>query len=222
MTSVRPWLFCGAAGLIALSPSAVPLGAAVLQQPSTSVSAQSGVAETAGLIDEYCVTCHNERRNTGGLALDVIDVASVSEHPEVWEKAVRKLRARAMPPADRRRPDERGYQAMLAYLETELDRVAEANPDPGRTDTFRRLNRTEYQNTVRDLLALDVDVTTLLPRDDAAYGFDNVSLAGLSPTLMERYLSAARAKLESRSANACSIRFSRRRRYASRTNTFAI
>ena len=80
---------------------------------------------------------------------------------------------------------------MLAYLETELDRVAEANPDPGRTDTFRRLNRTEYQNAVRDLLALDVDVTALLPRDDAAYGFDNVSLSGLSPTLMERYLSAA-------------------------------
>ena len=151
MVSAPPLLSYSAAGLIALSLGAVELLAAELQQPSAVASAQSASAETAGLIEEYCVTCHNERRNTGGLALDAIDVASVSEHPEVWEKAVRKLRARAMPPAERRRPDERGYQAMLTYLETELDRVAEANPDPGRTDTFRRLNRTEYQNVVRDL-----------------------------------------------------------------------
>ena len=191
MTSARPWLAYSMAGLVALSLSAAHLGAAEPQQPPTVATAQSVSGDPAAIIDQYCVRCHNERRNTGGLALDVIDVGNVGENIEVWEKAVRKLRARAMPPADGPRPDERGYDVMLSYLETALDRVATASPDPGRTDTFRRLNRTEYQNAIRDLLALDVDVTAFLPRDDASYGFDNVSLAGLSPTLMERYLSAA-------------------------------
>ncbi len=198
MTSARPWLICSTAVLVAvslsaahLSLSAVHLGAAELQQPATVASAQSVSGETSGLIDQYCVRCHNTQRNTGGLALDAIDVGNVGENVEVWEKAVRKLRARAMPPAGGQRPDESGYEVMLAYLETSLDRAAAASPDPGRTDTFRRLNRTEYQNAIRDLLTLEVDVTALLPRDDASYGFDNVSLAGLSPTLMERYLSAA-------------------------------
>ena len=89
------------------------------------------------------------------------------------------------------RPDEAAYDDLVSYLEGELDRLALAAPDPGRTDTFRRLNRTEYQNAIRDLLALDVDVTALLPRDDASYGFDNVGAVNLSPTLLERYLSAA-------------------------------
>ena len=191
MTSTRPWLALGTAGLVALSLGAAHLDAAEPQQPSTVASAQSAPGDPAGIIDQYCVSCHNERRSTGGLALDAIDVRNVGENVEVWEKAVRKLRARAMPPADRPRPDESGYEVMLSYLETALDRVAAANPDPGRTDTFRRLNRTEYQNVIRDLLVLDVDVTAFLPRDDASHGFDNVSLAGLSPTLMERYLSAA-------------------------------
>ena len=191
MTSARPLLAYSTAGLVTLSFSAAHLGAAQPQQPSPVAAAQSVSDDPSGLIDEYCVRCHNERRNAGELALDVIDVRDVGQNVEVWEKAVRKLRARAMPPADRPRPDERGYREMLAYLETALDRVAAASPDPGRTDTFRRLNRTEYQNAIRDMLVLDVDVTALLPRDDASYGFDNVSLAGLSPTLMERYLSAA-------------------------------
>ncbi len=189
MTSTRPWLVYGAAGLVALSLFATDPGPAEAQQPSVISAAQS--SETAGLIGQYCVRCHNEQRLTAGLALDAIDVGNVGENVEIWEKAVRKLRARAMPPADRPRPDEPDYAIMLSYLETALDRVAAASPDPGRTDTFRRLNRTEYGNAIRDLLALDVDVTALLPRDDASYGFDNVSLAGLSPTLMERYLSAA-------------------------------
>ena len=191
MRSTRPWLASGTSGLVALSLFAAHPGIAEPQQPSTAASAQSAPGDPAGIIDQYCVRCHNTQRNTSGLALDAIDVGNVGENVEVWEKAVRKLRARAMPPADGPRPDESGYEVMLSYLETALDRVAAANPDPGRTDTFRRLNRTEYQNAVRDLLALDVDVTAFLPRDDASYGFDNVSLAGLSPTLMERYLSAA-------------------------------
>ena len=147
--------------------------------------------EPADLIDQYCTRCHNDRQRQGELSFDGIDIADIAAEQEVWEKAVRKLRARAMPPANRPRPDEAGYQELLSYLEGELDAIAVARPNPGRTDTFRRLNRTEYRNAIRDMLALDVDVTALLPRDDASYGFDNVNLATLSPTLLERYLSAA-------------------------------
>ena len=96
------------------------------------------------------------------------------------------------PPAPGRpRPDDAGYDAFQSYLETALDRAAAARPDPGRTDTFHRLNRAEYQNAIRDLLAVDVDAASLLPADDASHGFDNVNVGGLSPTLLERYLTAA-------------------------------
>src|SRR4029077_18409321 len=99
---------------------------------------------------------------------------------------------RSMPPAGLPRPDESTYQALIAQLETSLDRAAAAHPNPGRSDTFRRLNRTEYQNAIRDLLALEIDASPLLPSDDASYGFDNVTVGELSPTLLERYVSAAR------------------------------
>jgi mono/diheme cytochrome c family protein len=146
---------------------------------------------TRAALDQYCVGCHNERTKTAGLAFDTLDVARAGERPDVWERVVRKLRGRMMPPLGRRRPDEQTYDALVHDLETVLDRAAAANPNPGRTETFRRLNRTEYQNAIRDLLALDVDVASLLPKDDASYGFDNVSVGGLSPTLLERYLAAA-------------------------------
>ena len=96
-----------------------------------------------------------------------------------------------MPPAGGRRPDEAAYKAALTSLESALDGVAAAHPNPGRTDTFRRLNRTEYHNAVRDLLALEVDVADLLPGDSSSYGFDNITVGDLSPTLLERYVSAA-------------------------------
>src|SRR5207249_8541288 len=115
----------------------------------------------------------------------------VSEHPDAWEKVVRKIRARQMPPVGMPRPDEAAYDAAIASLETSLDRAAAANPDPGRTATLRRLTRTEYQNAIHDLLALEVDVTSLLPADDSSYGFDNVTVGDLSPTLLDRYVSAA-------------------------------
>jgi hypothetical protein len=120
-----------------------------------------------------------------------LDAQNVGTHRELWEKVARKLRARAMPPAGAPRPDEPTLQRFVATLETALDRAAAASPDPGRTDTFRRLTRIEYQNAIRDLFALEIDVAELLPKDDASYGFDNVSAVGLSPTLLERYLSAA-------------------------------
>ena len=147
----------------------------------------AAVPPERAVINKYCVGCHSSKVKAGGLALDAADPG-----PDVWEKVVRKLRARYMPPAGLPRPDERTYDALVSSLETSLDRAAAAKPNPGRTDTFRRLNRTEYQNAIRDLLAVEVDVTSLLPSDESSHGFDNVTVGDLSPTLLERYLSAAR------------------------------
>ena len=177
---------------------AAPLAAAEAEaQPVSSAPARAeSAASERAVINRYCVTCHSARLQTGGLSLEGVDVGDVAAHAEVWERVVRKLRAGAMPPQPRPRPDPATHQRLLAYLETALDDAARANPDPGRTETFRRLNRTEYQNAIRDLLALEIDVTALLPRDDAAFGFDNVNTGRLSPTLMERYLAAARTVSE--------------------------
>ena len=143
------------------------------------------------LVEDYCVTCHDDEEKKGGLSLERVS-ADVSQQQEVWEKVVRKLRARQMPPVGRKeRPDEATYDSTVRYLETSLDRAAAAHPNPGRTATIRRLTRTEYQNAIRDLLALDVDVTSLLPADESSYGFDNVTVGDLSPTLLDRYMSAA-------------------------------
>ena len=101
------------------------------------------------------------------------------------------MRARQMPPAGMPRPSEQTYDEIVASLEAPLDRAATAHPNPGRTDTFRRLNRTEYRNAVRDLLALDIDVAALLPGDESSHGFDNVTVGDLSPTLLDRYVAAA-------------------------------
>ena len=143
------------------------------------------------LVEEYCVSCHDDEEKKGGLSLALVS-PDVARDAEVWEKIVRKLRARQMPPVGRKeRPDEATYDATVRSLETLLDRAAAAHPNPGRTATIRRLTRTEYRNAVRDLLALDVDVDALLPADESSYGFDNVTVGDLSPTLLDRYLSAA-------------------------------
>lgn len=147
--------------------------------------------ELARFTARYCVACHSSASQAGGLALDVLSGQAIDRHPEAWERVVRKLRTRQMPPVDRARPDERTYEAVSAWLETRLDRAAAAHPDPGRTETFRRLNGTEYQNAIRDLLALEIDAGALLPRDPSSNKFDNVTVSDLSPTLMDRYLSAA-------------------------------
>ncbi len=140
---------------------------------------------------QYCVGCHTSKVKSGGLSLDTLNVENPGEHADTWEKVVRKLGGRMMPPPGRPRPDEGAYDMLVSYLENSLDRAAAANPNPGRTNTFRRLNRIEYQNAIRDLLALDVDVASMLPKDDASFGFDNIGVKALSPTLLERYLSAA-------------------------------
>jgi hypothetical protein len=142
-------------------------------------------------IDQYCVVCHNERTNTAELPLDVINEQEISKNPAAWERVVRQLRVRYMPPPGLPRPSEEAYDALVASLSGDLERIAAAKPDPGRTDTFRRLNRTEYRNAIRDLLAVDVDVSSLLPSDETSHGFDNIIVGELSPTLLERYLAAA-------------------------------
>ena len=169
------------------------VGIAVLVAGGRLAAVQSPVSASPerAAINQYCVTCHNDRLKTGGLSLASLDPADVGANAAVWEAVLRKLRARAMPPATARRPDGPTYDRLISSLESQLDQWAVAHPDPGRTDTFRRLTRAEYQNAIRDLMALDVDVTELLPKDDASFGFDNVSAVGLSPTLVERYLAAA-------------------------------
>ena len=153
------------AGLIAASGFMFALEA---QQPSAGAPAPP--AAHREVINKYCVSCHNERMKRGALALDTVVALDVGENPEVWEKVVRKVRARQMPPVGLPRPDEATYQATISSLEQSLDRAAAAHPNPGRTDTLRRLNRTEYRNAIRDLLALDVDVAALLPATSPATG----------------------------------------------------
>jgi mono/diheme cytochrome c family protein len=154
---------------------------------------QPGASEYAGLVGTYCVTCHNDALKTGGLSLQTLELATVPDHAQVWEKVVRKLRTGEMPPSTvRSRPDPRASAALVTFLETTLDRAAAADPNPGRTPVHR-LNRAEYSNAVRDLLAVDVRPGEWLPVDDSGYGFDNIAaVLSTSPALLDRYMSAAR------------------------------
>jgi mono/diheme cytochrome c family protein len=170
------------------------IGAALWLAVTVSTAAQAPVpdpAVTRATLNQYCVTCHNSRLKTGGLSLESLDVGQLDQHAEIWEQVVRKLRTGSMPPPAARRPDQAGYDRLIAALESGLDRAAAAHPNPGRP-LMHRLNRSEYKNAVRDLLALDVDVASLLPPDDSAFGFDNIAdMLGVSPVLLERYLNAA-------------------------------
>ena len=143
------------------------------------------------LFEQYCYDCHDSSSQKGDLVLEDLDPKKAAAHPDIWEKVVRKLDHRQMPPLNEERPDDAAYRQIVALLSSQLDRAAASAPNPGRTDTFRRLTRTEYQNAVRDLLAVDIDATTLLPNDEPSHGFDNVTVGNLSPTLLDRYVSAA-------------------------------
>jgi hypothetical protein len=146
---------------------------------------------SASLLTQYCVACHNDRLKTAGLSLENADPGNVAQRAEVWEKVVQKLQSGMMPPAGRPRPDDAAARVLAASLEGALDRAEAAHPDPG-GPLLHRLNRAEYANAIRDLFAVDVDAAALLPPDDSSSGFDNVADAlGVSPALMERYLSAA-------------------------------
>ena len=143
------------------------------------------------MLSKYCAGCHNDKVKTADFSLSGADAANVAANPVLWEKVLRKLEGRQMPPIGRPRPDEATYESLVSHLVDALDRAAAVNPNPGRTDTFRRLTRTEYRNAIRDLLAVDVEVDSLLPADDSSFGFDNVTVGNLSPTLMEKYLASA-------------------------------
>jgi mono/diheme cytochrome c family protein len=161
--------------------------ASVQLKPDT----RSGVASDQGLVDKYCVTCHNDRTKSGNLTLAGLDAGRPGDHPETFEKVVRKVRAGLMPPAGLPRPDRVTLDAFATSLEAGLDRAVASHPNPGRRG-LHRMNRTEYANAIRDLLDLEIDETTLLPADDSSEGFDNIADAlRVSPALIERYTSAA-------------------------------
>jgi mono/diheme cytochrome c family protein len=163
--------------------------------PTQAAQAVSEPAVHRATFQRYCLTCHTESQKQRGavpVALDTLDIARVEANPELWEKVILKMRAGVMPPAAAPKPEKAARDGMLNWVESALDRTAEANPNPGRTETFHRLNRTEYRNAIRDLLGIDIDVSSLLPPDDVSYGFDNIAgVLKMSPTLMERYLVAA-------------------------------
>src|SRR5262249_35081852 len=152
---------------IALGASAVQTAAP--QEPARA-SVTSPVTSPRAALDKYCIGCHNERLRTGGLSLDNLDAANPAGNPEVWERVIAKLRAESMPPPGRPRPDAATYHQVASALENAIDRVWVANSNPGRINAVHRLNRTEYNNAVRDLLAVNLDVKPLLPGDDTADG----------------------------------------------------
>ena len=189
----KRWLvpFAGCMAVLFASAGSLRAGKSPQQSAEKAPGAPRPAVSPQATLDRYCVSCHNDAVKTAGLALNTLHPERPGDNPEAWEKVVRKLRGRMMPPAGRPRPDEAAYDSVVSHLETSLDRADAAHPNPGRTNTFRRLNRTEYQNAIRDLLAVDVDVSALLPKDDVSHGFDNVGVGELSPTLLERYLAAA-------------------------------
>ena len=197
--------------------AALVAGCALASAPAAASAPPAGgevtSASVAATLDRYCVTCHNERVVAGrgaapsmlvsqlriaGLAIDTLDVNRAAGDADAWERVIRKLEARTMPPPGRPRPDEAAYGEAIGWLETALDRAAAEAPNPGRRPALHRLSRTEYRNAVRDLLALDhlpkeFDVSTLLPADNVTSGFDNLAeLLFVSPATLERYLAAAR------------------------------
>ncbi|MEO8259044.1 MAG: DUF1592 domain-containing protein [Acidobacteriota bacterium] len=166
------------------------------QLPPPSASASSALftvkSPERALLDQYCVSCHNQRVKTANIAFDTLDLAQLSNHADIWEKAVRKLRGGMMPPPGVRRPDQAAVDSLVSSLERSLDRAAAADPNPGRV-ALHRLNRAEYANAIEELLGLRVDASVFLPQDDEADGFDNVaSVLKVSPSFLDQYISAAR------------------------------
>jgi Protein of unknown function (DUF1592)/Protein of unknown function (DUF1588)/Protein of unknown function (DUF1587)/Protein of unknown function (DUF1585)/Protein of unknown function (DUF1595)/Cytochrome C oxidase, cbb3-type, subunit III len=165
--------------------------AAVAGSIVAAFAQQDSPAPQRAVINKYCVACHSAKLRTGGLSLQDADLNNVPAAAETWEKVIRKLRTGSMPPQGMPRPDGPATDALASFLEISLDRAAAAKPNPGHA-AMHRLNRAEYANAMRDLLALDVDATTLLPPDDESSGFDNIAdVLRMSPSLMERYLSAS-------------------------------
>ena len=205
-TSIHAVLIGAGSVAVLSAASGYVLTAATQQTPAAAAPSASA---TRAVIDEYCVVCHNERVVRGesappsalvsqlraaGLTFDTMDVTDPSANADVWERVILKLRMGSMPPVGRPRPDAATTHAVASWLETEIDRAAAASPNPGRTQTVHRLNRTDYHNAIRDLLALDIDVAALLPGDATSdTGFDNnADVLSIATAQLERYMSAAR------------------------------
>jgi mono/diheme cytochrome c family protein len=186
---VRSLLLGAAALLVGLSASHADVATLSAQDPATQAS---GPLAPRALLDTYCVTCHNQRTKTAGITFDTMDLAQIPAHADAWEKTVRKLRGRMMPPPGVRRPDQASVESMVTWLERSLDEAAAAQPNPGRV-ALHRLNRAEYAAAIEELLGLKIDAAALLPKDDEAEGFDNVaSVLTVSPSFLDQYISAAR------------------------------
>ena len=200
--SILAFLLVGGVGmgLVGCLRSTLPPQApSDVMTPAVSLGSAPAPADHRATLDQYCVFCHNEAALTagtapGGLALDLLDVETPSRNPEAWERVIDKVRTGMMPPAGMPRPDPETYAALASWLETEIDRAAPANVNPGRISAVHRLNRMEYNNAIRDLLALDVNVRDLLPGDEVTDGsFDNLAESlSLTTAHVERYMSVAR------------------------------
>ena len=183
-----------------LKKTLLPLGVAIMSavlsygwaagpEGQSGATTQGAVVAQRALLDQYCVGCHNDQARTANLSLENLDLTTVSEDAELWEKVVRKLRAGMMPPPGMGRPPLEDYEALRDWLEAEIDRTASLNPG---TKVLHRLNRTEYANAIRDLLDLEIDAAMFLPPDDSSRGFDNIAGSlTISPTLLETYVTAA-------------------------------
>jgi hypothetical protein len=186
---LRPALVAVAFALALYSSSSGALRAAGPLQQTPAATPKS---PERALLDQYCVSCHNQRTKTANVTFDTLDLAHLSDDAAVWEKAVRKLRGGMMPPPGVRRPDQASVETFVSWLEHSLDQAAAANPNPGRV-ALHRLNRAEYASAIEDLLALRIDAGVFLPQDDEADGFDNVaSVLKVSPSFLDQYISAAR------------------------------
>src|ERR1700722_5533794 len=168
---------------------------ACLAAAAVTVFGQTGPSSPAHeLVNKYCVSCHNQKLKTAGLALDRVDADHPFTSQETWEKVIVKLRSRSMPPPKLPRPDNATYDNVAAFLESEIDRATAAHVNPGHPANLHRLNRAEYSNAVRDLMAVDVDAQAMLPPDAQAFGFENNAEAlSMQPALLDRYVSAAAA-----------------------------
>ena len=167
------------------------IAALALASAACQPSVEQRAASAKAVIDRYCTDCHNDAERAGELTLERVALTDIGAHADVWEAVVRKLRGRMMPPAGEPLPEAAATDGLVAYLEERLDTAAAARPNPG-AKSLHRLNRTEYGNAIRDLLALDIDASAYLPNDSEAYGFDNIAdVLGTDPSLLDRYLSAA-------------------------------
>ncbi|HZI50221.1 MAG TPA: DUF1587 domain-containing protein, partial [Terriglobia bacterium] len=168
------------------------LRAAQSQGNPAAASGPAAIAPHKALIDQYCVTCHNQRTKTAGLTLDNLDLTKLSEHAEIWEKAIMKLRGHLMPPPNARQPEPAATQSLISWLETTLDQAAARSPNPGSV-SLHRLNRAEYAASIKEIFDIDVDGSALLPADDISDGFDNIAnVLKVSPSFLDQYITAAR------------------------------